>query len=175
MPADICHGYQIQMQHYLSVTGRVRWHVAALIGGQRLVTATIKRNEAFIATLREALIEWWQRHVIGDERPAIDASESTTETIKRLFPPESVTGDVVQLGEEFAGAHAALVELKEERAKLDKRILEIENRLKATIGSAVAGILPNGLGRYTFKAQHREAYTVPAGEFRVLRYSKKGE
>lgn len=173
--SDIPLGYQIQMQHYLSVSGRERWHVAALIGGQKLVTATINRNEPFIKTLREALIEWWEQHVIGDARPAVDGSESTSETIKRLYPPESVTGEVVQLDPEYVGVHQALIELKKEEKRIGKRIAEIENRIKATIGSAAVAVLPNGLGRYTFKPQHRDEYPVKAGDFRVLRYSKKGE
>lgn len=167
--------YQVQCQHYLSVTGRKRWHVAALIGGQKLVCATIERNEAFISTIRKALVDWWHDHVEKKVPPPVDGSESTSETIKRVFPPESVTEEIVTLDEGFAGSHAALVELKEQEKSIGKRIAEIENRLKATIGTASAGILPNGLGRYTFKSQHRDGYTVKASDFRVLRYSKKGE
>ena len=168
-------GYQIQMQHYLMVTGRERWHVAALIGGQKLVCATVERNEDFIKTLRESLVEWWALHIIGDERPAIDGSDSTTETIKRVFPPDAVTGEIVTLSDDWFAAHEDLVDLKAEAAAIDARVCEIENRLKVQLGNAVKAILPGGLGSYTLKPQHRKSYTVAAADFKVLRYSKKGE
>lgn len=163
--------YQIQMQHYIGVTGRQRWHVAALIGGQRLVCATIERNEAFIEELRTYLAEWWKIHVEDKERPPVDGSESTTETIKEAFP-KSMAEEIVQLDATYLELHEALRAAKESEKHVKARIAEIENKIKAAIGNAEVGALPNGAGAYKWATQHRAAYSVEEQDYRVLRYVK---
>lgn len=168
---DVPLGYQIQCQHYLGVTGRKRWHVAALIGGQKLVIATVERNERFISALRAKLSTWWEQHVIRKIAPEVDASESTTNAIKRAFAKE-IEGEPIEFAAEFEEYYKDLKLYKKTVANMEKEIDIIENKIKATLGTASRGILPNGLGEFTYKTQKRAAYSVAAGESRVLRHVK---
>jgi len=74
------------------------------------------------------------------------------------------------------------LELKERRRELADRIKAaeaekkgIENQIKAALGDAVFGYLPDG-GGFSWKLQHRNSYTVEAADYRVLREikAKKG-
>lgn len=101
--------------------------------------------------------------------PSTDASESCRRAIHRLHPRDN--GESVPLPVEWLEHSARLAELKAQKSGTEKEIAELENALKAIIGDATYGVLPDG-SRYSLKTQSRKEHIVAACEFRVLRKEK---
>lgn len=161
--------YQAQLQHLLAVTGCSWGSFAVLIGGQRFKWCDVERNERFIEFLTEKESEFWDMVLKGDP-PDPDASDSAKEALARLYPKESK--DVtVDLGDEALEWANALQAVREAQKELDKSRQYAENMLKAAIGEAAIGKLPDGR-MYSWKVQHRDSYVVPANDYRVLREIK---
>lgn len=163
--------YQVQLQHYLAVTGR-RWgSFAVLIGGQKFKWYDVERNDAFIATL-EARCAWFWGLVQRQEAPPVDGSESTTEALKAIYPGDS--GETIDLGGEAIDWVADLDEAKSAIAALEEQKRGIENKIRAAMGSAAVGVVP-GAGKFTLKLQTRAEHVVQASSFRPLRWTKAKE
>jgi putative phage-type endonuclease len=160
--------YQVQLQHELAVTG-LRWgSFAVLIGGNKFHWCDVPRNERFISYLIEKEEEFWDLVQRGAPPPA-DASDSTREVLLRLYPKD--TGDSVALPPEASEWAEQLRLLKEQIKSAEALKQDFENKIKAAIGNATIGLLPDG--GFTWKSQHRDGYTVAPTDFRVLREIKK--
>ena len=61
-----------------------------------------------------------------------------------------------------------LEQAKREVAAATEQRRSLENQLKAAIGDAEAGVLPNGV-MYTHRLQHRKETVQKASSFRILR------
>ena len=162
--------YQVQLQHYMAVTGRSWGSFAVLIGGQKFKWYDVERNDAFIASLEERCAWFWGL-VERQEAPPVDDTESTADALRGLYPTED--GKTVDLGNESIDWVRDLTAVKATIAEMEARKRGLENQIKAALGVATAGVVP-GVGQFTFKAQRREMHTVAASEFRVLRFSTKG-
>ena len=165
--------YQIQLQHYLMVTG-ARWgSLCALVGGQELRWLDVERNERFCDALLAREVDFWTRYVVGDEMPSTDDSEDCARAVAALHPRDD--GSTVALGVEAMELDGELVAAKAERAELDRRIRGHETRLRELIGDATTAVLPDGTV-YTLKSVHRDGYAVEATDYRQLRRkARKGE
>lgn len=158
--------YQVQLQHQLAVTG-LRWgSIAALIGGTRFVWADIERDDAFIEALVAEERKFWYEHVLKHTPPPVDGSAETADILKRLYPRD--VGSSVALPSEALDWDAAREQalVAEEAAKAAR--LLAENQIKAAIGEATVGVLPNGI-QYSWKAQTRKEHVVKESKYRVLR------
>lgn len=161
------HHVFVQVQHQLAVTNRDWASVAVLQNGCRLLWADVKRNDGFILNvLLDAERDFWER-VQSGEPVAPDGSESAASALRALYP-EPQAGELVHLP-------AELLELDEELQVLDAAGKESERRreqirqlIKAAIGGAEIGQLPNGV-QYTHRKQSRAGFAVKPAEFRVLR------
>jgi predicted phage-related endonuclease len=121
--------------------------------------------------IRERVRNFWQHVAVGNE-PDPDYDRDT-EVIKALVPRETPGKQI-----DFRGNNE-LIEMLEQRADLKQRINQadaaceaIENRIKHLMQDAEIG---NGLAdwRISYKVEHRNAYTVPAKDPRVLRIKDK--
>lgn len=163
--------YQVQLQHYLAVTGRAWGSFAVLIGGQRFKWYDVERNDKFIATL-EARCAWLWDLVQRREPPPIDGSLSTADALKAIYPADS--GETIDLGGDAIAWAEGLEDVKAKLAKLEEVKRGFENQIRAAIGSAAVGVVP-GVGKFSLKLQRREAHMVAASEFRPLRFTKNKE
>lgn len=163
--------YQVQLQHYLAVTGRSWGSFAVLIGGQKFRWYDVERNDKFIATLEERCAWFWGL-VESKTAPPVDGSQSTTDALKAIYPGDS--GETIDLGGEAIGWVADLEEAKSAIAHLEGHKRGLENKIRAAMGSAAVGIVP-GAGKFSLKLQKRAAHMVEASEFRPLRFTKKGD
>lgn len=145
--------------------------VAALVGGNRLVTHRIERHDAFIADLYKRVNEFW-RQVEANEPPPVDGSRQTTEALRILHPADN--GETVQLGDDFAELADEAAALGRVIKQAEDRKAEIDNKIRAAIGDNTYGILPSG-AKWAWKTQERKGYTVGASVSRVLRFSKAKE
>lgn len=161
---------QVQLQHALAVTGW-RWgSVAGLIGGQRFLYQDIQRNSEFIQLLIDKEGEFMEL-VRRGVPPEVDASDSTAETLRDLYPKDvgktiNLPGIAVEWDEELTQVKANLKTFEAIKQGL-------ENKIKAELQDATTGVLDNGIS-YHYKTQDRAAYAVEAKSFRVLRRSAKG-
>jgi putative phage-type endonuclease len=156
--------YNVQVQHQLAVTG-YRWgSIAALIGGQRLVWFDIERDEHLIEILVEAEERFW-RHLQQQIPPEPD--DKAARYLSMLYredgtrPAVALTASACEWDEIIRHAHDMIRDAK-------RRKSAAENRIKAALGTATAGILPNGV-IYTWKTQERKEYMVAAAKCRTLR------
>lgn len=134
--------YVLQGQHYLAVTGLPWVLYGCLIGGQRLVTRWVERDDDLIEQLVGIEADFWQR-VETRTPPPVDGSAATTELLGRLYQVQSgkvVTVDpkaIEELAVVRAAAKAAEKEARESAA-------EIDNRLRVMLGDAEVAVDGDG-------------------------------
>lgn len=161
----------IQCQHQMAVTGAKRASVGLLVGGNTFYWADINRDDALIAQIVWACESFWGR-VLDGMLPPIDASEKTAAALGKIFP-QAVEGESLTLPSDALMWTAAY-----QAAKLAKDLAETdmkaaENSIRAAIGNAETGSLPDGSGFWTNKNVRRKEYVAKASEYRQLRLSRK--
>lgn len=125
-----------QCMFYMATTGRKRWYLATHQGNSKFHTTVIPRNEQQIDEMLEACIEFWKL-VENGTPPEIDDSESTAETLARMYP-EEYAGKVVNL-EEQEETLLALSDLREQENSLKNLKTKYQNEIKAVLGDAERG------------------------------------
>ncbi len=160
--------YQVQCQHELAVTGYSWGTLVVLIGGQKLRYFDFERNDSFVQALLPRLAEFW-RLVEARTPPAVDGSLATAQVLAKLHPEDN--GDTVALPAEAAEWTERKAAAKEIIKAAEADVLDCDNRLKAALGDATFGVLPDG-SRWSWKTQTRQEYVVAANTFRVLRKLK---
>lgn len=119
--------YQMQVQHYLAVSGFECWYVAALIFGREFIIRKIERDEELIQYLVTIEERFWNENVMKHVMPDPDGTSSCSEQIQKLYfrADEDKT---IQL----AGYNDMLIR----RAELDSLIKKMETE-KATIDQKI--------------------------------------
>lgn len=163
--------YQLQVQHEILVTGAARGHLACLVGSGRfrMIEKTLERNESDIAEIVRRGEEFWQR-VLDREPPPPDHTQSATRALHHLY--RKPADEVAVLPSEAMDWDEELQELKAESAKLKARRRELENKLKAAIGSAVAGTMANGVSYVLSRVQVPGGTVERKAHTRVALYRK---
>lgn len=155
---DFPERYYCQCVHYLAVTGYERCYLAVLVLGREFHVFTLERDEDEIRALMAAESLFWEQYVVLDTPPPPDGSEATTEALQTIYP-ESSEGAEVQL----FGRAALLQERKDllkQREALSARIDEIENIIKADLGTAERGACDGW--SVSWKSQIRRTFQAPA-------------
>lgn len=125
--------YQIQVQHYLAVSGYDCWYVAALIFGQEFIIRKIERDEELIRALIVIEERFWNENVAKRVMPDPDGSKSCTEQIaKQYFKSDKeksieLTGvdDDLKRREELLGL---IDKLEKEKAAIEQKVqLQMED------------------------------------------------
>lgn len=124
--------YYAQCYHYMAVTGADGWYMAILVLGQYFEVFYIPRDESEIKSLIEQEKDFWNC-VENDIEPDVDGSESTTESLKILYPESQESSDIElhrsQEVEEYFKVCEGIKNLKEKKD-------EIENILKRDMQDA---------------------------------------
>ena len=74
---EIPKAYQLQVQHYLAVTGFQKAYIAVLVGGNKFYWTEIYRDEQLIKMLVSMESHFWHCVKTGEE-PDVDASKATS-------------------------------------------------------------------------------------------------
>jgi len=134
-------GYQIQLQIQLSCTGDAWGSLAAMIGGLSLAWKDLLRHERFLAAAFPRLEAFWLQ-VQRREAPEADGLPGTTEALKALYRDddgETVALDAAALElADLLDAHRLLMARDKEQAQA------LQNKLRARMGTATFGALPDG-------------------------------
>ena len=77
--------YQIQMNHYMAVTGAAHCYVAALIGNEELVIHKLERDEEMIDEIMKLEEMFWNNCILGDDFPMPDGSSDYSKTLDILY------------------------------------------------------------------------------------------
>lgn len=125
--------YFLQVQWQLYVTGLNRCDVAGYIAGA-MRYHEIPRHDAIIASLVTRCREFYERYIAGDEEPAIDFRESTTDALSAMYPSartplRDATEEESALATEYLAAHHRLSLAEQEKERL-------ANAIRSAIGDA---------------------------------------
>ena len=127
--------YYAQCVHYLMVTGCKKWYLGVLVLGVEFKWFEIERDEAEIEALRKSEEEFWE-YVKAGEAPIADGSDSTSETLKTIYPESN--GETVSLMayendlQQYMTLSSLLDDVKKQKE-------EVANRIKAFMQEASKG------------------------------------
>lgn len=77
--------YQMQVQHYLAVSGYECWYIAALIFGRDFIIRKIERDEELIDNLTVIEENWWEKHIVENTIPEPDGSTAYTKLLNEYY------------------------------------------------------------------------------------------
>lgn len=156
-----------QLQHQFAVSG-FGWGSLAIFNrvSCAMTWQDLDRDDRYIDELNRVERDFWLRLNSG-EPPDPDASEHTARALRAIFP-KHIEGKVMDLDGSFIDLTDELEQAKREVAAATEQRRSLENQLKAAIGDAEAGVLPNGV-MYTHRLQHRKETVQKASSFRILR------
>lgn len=149
VPADV----RSQVMWQLAVTGLDHIHVAALIGGQRLVSHRVRPEPVEIERLVSAASLVWEA-VRAEVLPDLPASLWTTEYLEQRHPERTGT---VELDDREALAD--YVRISNEISALEGMKAELRTRLVGYLGNADTATV-DGKTAYTFKEQSRRSLSA---------------
>jgi putative phage-type endonuclease len=159
--------YLIQLQQYLACTGLDWGSLAVFLAdeSQPLAYYDVPRDDRFCNDLAERADRWWTRHVVRDIPPEPDGSSDTADTLAKIWP--NATDDIVPLEATWEPVVAELDAVRTGIRGLEKRRAELEHQVRAVIGPAGGGSLPNGTV-IEIPTIHRKPHSVAASSYRKI-------
>jgi predicted phage-related endonuclease len=133
----------LQLQHGIAATGYQWGVVGCCIGGNEFKIYPYTRRDGIIASIRDKVSEFWRR-VRNGEPPDTDDSESTSESLKLLFPEPTIYSplDLHDNVEADELAHGFIT--SQEDVKQSEKIHNgYKNRIKAMMGNHEAALTDN--------------------------------
>lgn len=147
--------YVVQLHHYMHLTGAERGMLACLIGGQRLVTRMVERDETAL-NLMLSLEAQFYGLLSREEPPEPDGSESARDALRTLYP-EHRPGSVVRLTAPQMREYDELLLSRRTLAKVEARKEELQQRLQAVMGDRETAIGPDDRELIHWRAHPRTA------------------
>ena len=129
--------YQMQVQHYLAVSGFDHWYIASLIFGKEFIIRKIERDEELINCLIAIEERFWNENVLKRVMPDPDGTDSYSEQIAKIYSKgdKSKTIQLNDCGEMLKRRNDVLKLI----SKLENEKNEIEQRIKLKMGDAAYG------------------------------------
>lgn len=130
--------YQLQVQHYLAVSGYQCWYIAALIFGQEFLVRKIERDEELIQHLITIEEKFWNENVMPHKMPEPDGTRSCSEQIAKLYFKSNSEKTV-----NLSGVDSDLKrreELVQLIAKMEKEKDRIDQKIQLQLQEAAYGI-----------------------------------
>lgn len=174
--------YQLQIQHYMAVTGYQGAYIAALIGGNTFKWKFVKRDEELISMLIELELAFWD-HVQEGTPPALDGSDASAKFLSQRFPdsvPQSqivLPEDATALIRQYDAACEQLEAVTEQKQEAENRLKEMlgENEM-GTVGERIVTwktVSQERLDSRTLKAEHPMLYKKYVSKTSHRRFSIK--
>ncbi len=132
--------FNIQVQHQMFVCDTDFAWIVALIGGNKLHTVRVERNDTLIEAMLSIYKDFWQ-HVIDRTPPPIDDSKEA-EAVLRYCSPSSVEGEFVNLDDDQTTILKKLLQAREAERLIKEEIQGYRNRLIQAMGNAEAAYIP---------------------------------
>ena len=145
--------YQLQIQHYMAVTGYKGAYIAVLIGGNTFRWKFVERDEELIAMLTELERDFW-RHVEDGTPPPLDGSDASARFLAERFPTSTPKSHIT-LPDTAADLLAQYDEACEELEAVTERKQKAENLLKEMMGENEVGTAGGRVITWKSVAQER--------------------
>ena len=130
--------YQLQVQHYLAVTGYKKAYIAALVGGNKFYLKEIERDEEMIELIISMEEKFWNC-VVEKKMPEPVGAERTGEWLDNYY--KKVEKSKILLPEESKGWIDHYLEVNEELKRLNEEKKELANRLKLLLQNKTEGVV----------------------------------
>ncbi|MCI8780853.1 MAG: endonuclease [Lachnospiraceae bacterium] len=119
--------YALQCYHYMAVTGKKTWYIAAVILGREFVCRKLVWDDALISHLIEAEKSFWHNHVVPGIMPEPDGSKVCDEVLGKYFRTVEKESEIVLEGfDEKLGRReeilAQMEKLEEEKRKIEQEV-----------------------------------------------------
>lgn len=119
--------YVMQCYHYMAVTGKRRWYIAAVILGREFVYRRLDWDDELVGSLIDAEDRFWNRYVLNGTIPPPDGSKACDEVLEQYFHTVKKASAVELVGfdekldrrEEILGF---IAELQEEQKQIEQEI-----------------------------------------------------
>jgi len=119
--------YVVQCYHYMAVTGKKAWYIAAVILGTDFVYYKLEWDDELIRRLIETEEAFWLHYVAAGRMPEPDGSKSCSEVLEEYFR-HAEKGDTLELAgfdEKLDRREEILLQiekLKKEQAKIEQEV-----------------------------------------------------
>lgn len=131
----------VRLHHYLHLTGAASGMLACLVGGQRLVTRKVTRDDAAIRLMLD-LEDTFYAHLKHDAPPEPDGSDSAAAALRTLYPTHR-PGSVVRLTGTQMRLYDELTAVRRQLAAVEARKDDLQQRLQAVMGDRETAIGPD--------------------------------
>lgn len=121
--------YMIQCHHYMAVTGKEAWYIAAVILGQGFLYRKILRDESLIQNLTSIEEQFWKNHVLTGKMPDPDGSKACDEVLAQYFKTAASGSSIPLIG--FDKKLKRREELSCLIQKLEREQKQIDQEVKA--------------------------------------------
>lgn len=167
-------GFQLQTLTEMQLAGAAWGAVVALVVERfawRPVIFDMARHEAAEARIRAAVSTFWANFEAG-LMPVLDP-ELDAEAVAAIYPKAEIKAPPLDLSgdNELTGQLATRATLQRLSKDALKQVETIETSVKAKIGLYERATAPGW--RISWRNQHREGYSVPPADFRVLRITEE--
>ena len=124
--------YLMQCYHYMAVTGKKAWYIAAVILGKGFVYHKLEWDTGLISQLVETEKEFWHENIITGTMPEPDGTKACGEAIAKYFPSARKASFIELSG--FDGKLDRRAEIIGQVAMLQQEQAKIEQELKKYMG-----------------------------------------
>lgn len=124
--------YVMQCYHYMAVTGKRTWYIAAVILGREFTCRRLEWDDELISRLIGMEEDFWNNHVIPGIIPPPDGSKACDEVIDQYFHTAKKAGAVKLVG--FDEKLSRREEILGFIAKLQAEQKQIEQEVKLFMG-----------------------------------------
>ena len=145
--------YQMQVQHYLAVSGYDCWYIAAVIFGREFIIRKIERDEELIQYLIRIEKRFWHDNVLNRVMPDPDGSDNCSDVIAKMYF-KSDNAKTVQL-QGYNKLLQRRMELDELIKKMETEKASIEQKIKMELGDAAYGMTEDFKVSWSFFEQNR--------------------
>ena len=160
VPDDV----MVQVQWQLAVSGLDHIHVAALVGGQRLIEHTVTPDEDMARYLSDAA---WQvmKCVIEGVVPDVDPALMTVDLLNQVYPDRDGVRDLTDTDAQEWLIRYVKAQEWESTARKDKEVAKVQ--LLALLQDGEEAVI-DGQVAFTYRAG-KDSMTVPSANFARLR------
>ena len=139
---DIPLHYVLQCVHYMAVTGKRTWYIAAVILGQEFTYRRLEWDDELVAGLIEAESDFWNRHIVPGVIPGPDGSKACDEVLNQYFHTAKKSKPL-----KLDGFDKKLARRDEILAEV-KKLQEEQSRIEQEVKLAMKGHETAASGRY---------------------------
>jgi len=134
--------YYAQCVHYMSVMGYDRMYLAVLVLNRGFYHYVIERDENEVKSLIKKEGDFWESYIVPKIPPPIDGSESSIDTVEKLYPSESEEIGQIMLSSKYVQILSDIGSMQETINSLKKAIEALRGGIMAEMGNAAIATAP---------------------------------